>query len=105
MISVRREPAVTCFLSAALLMLLVSRYLLRRVRARLGPATRASVEETARIQPMRFSKRVQRFSGRLLETMATQLGYTSESVGLVILEGTVDPNLTNDGELATIRPV
>ncbi|MFC6765612.1 IS4 family transposase [Natrinema soli] len=121
-IPVRREPAVTCFLLAALLMLLVSRYLLRRVRARLGPATRASVEETTRIQPMRFSKRLQRFSGRLLETMATQLGYSSESVGLVILEGaidpnvdrhaltervaygTVDPNLTNDGELATIRP-
>nr|WP_273738265.1 hypothetical protein [Natrinema soli] len=54
--------------------------------------------------------------------MATQLGYSSESVGLVILEGTIDPNVgrhaltervaygtvdpnqTNDGELATIRP-
>jgi IS4 transposase len=121
-IPVRREAAVECFLLAALLMLLLSRYLLRRVRARLGPASPDSVEETTRVQPMRFSKRLQRFSGDLLETMAEQLGYSWNSVGLVILEGaidpnadrhaltervahgTVDPNLTNDGELATIRP-
>lgn len=121
-IPVRREAAVKCFLLAALLMLLLSRYLLRRVRARLGPASPASVEETTRVQPKRFSKRLQRFSGKLLETMAKQLGYSGESVGLVILEGAIDPNvgrhaltervaygtvdpaLTNDGELATIRP-
>lgn len=121
-IPVRREAAVTCFLLAALLMLLLSRYLLRRVRARLGPASPASVEETTRVQPKRFSKRLQRFSGDLLETMAEQLGYPWDDAGLVILEGaidpnvgrhaltervaygTVDPNLTNDGELATIRP-
>lgn len=54
--------------------------------------------------------------------MAEQLGYPWEDVGLVILEGAIDPNrdrhaltervahgsvdsnLTNDGELATIRP-
>lgn len=54
--------------------------------------------------------------------MAKQLGYSWESVGLVILEGAIDPNvgrhaltermaygtvdpaLTNDGELATIWP-
>ncbi len=71
---------------------------------------------------MRFSKRLQWFSGKLLETMAEQLGYPWDCVGLVILEGvidpnvnrhaltervahgTVDPNLINDGELATIRP-
>ncbi|WP_202911881.1 hypothetical protein [Natrialba swarupiae] len=71
---------------------------------------------------MRFSKRLQRFSGDLLETLAQQLGYSWDSVGLVILEGAVDPNVdrhaltervahgtvnpdvTNDGELATIRP-
>jgi hypothetical protein len=50
-IPVRREAAVTCFLLAALLMLLLSRYLLRRVRARRGPAAPASVEETTRVQP------------------------------------------------------
>jgi putative transposase len=121
-IPVRREAAVNCFLLAGVLMLLLSRYLLRRVRARLGPASRDSVEETTRVQPTRFSKRLQRFSGDLLETMAEQLGYSWDDVGLVILEGAidpnvdrhaltervahgaVDPNLTNDGELATIRP-
>jgi putative transposase len=121
-IPVRREAAVNCFLLAGVLMLLLSRYLLRRVRARLGPASRDSVEETTRVQPTRFSKRLQRFSGNLLETMAEQLGYSWDDVGLVILEGAidpnvdrhaltervahgaVDPNLTNDGELATIRP-
>ena len=43
-ITVRREAAVECFMMAALLMMLVSRYLLRRVRARLGPALQRSVE-------------------------------------------------------------
>ena len=121
-ISVRREPAVKCFLLAAVLMLLVSRYLLRRVRARLGPADPESAEEATDVQPKRFSKRLQRFSGRLLETMAEQLGYPGDDAGLVIIEGaidpnvgrhaltervaygTVDPNLTNAGELAKIRP-
>jgi len=121
-IPVRREDAVTCFLLASLLMLLLSRYLLRRVRARLGPADPASVEETTRVQPKRFSKRLQQFSEHLLETLAEQLGYSWDSVGLVILEGAIDPNigrhaltervaygfvnpdLTNDSELATIRP-
>jgi hypothetical protein len=86
------------------------------------PADPDSVEETTGVQPRRFSKRLQRFSEDLLETMAEQLGYPWEDVGLVILEGaidpnvgrhaltervahgSVDPNLTNDGELATIRP-
>jgi IS4 transposase len=121
-IPVRREAAVKCFLLGPLLMLLLSRFLLRRVRARLGPAAPDSVEETTRIQPKRFSQRLQRFSDQLLETMAEQLGYPWRDVGLVILEGaidpnvgrhtltervaygTVDPNLTNDGELASIRP-
>ena len=74
-IPVRREAAVMCFLLAALLMLLLSRYLLWRVRARLGPAEPDSVEETTRVQPKRFSKRLQLFSEDLLETMAEQLGY------------------------------
>jgi IS4 transposase len=121
-IPVRREAAVTCFLLAALLMLLVSRLLLRRVRARLGPAASRSAEETTRLQPKRFSKRIQWFSDQLLEMLAGQLGYPWDGVGLVILEGaidpnrgrhaltervaygTVDPNLTNDGELASFRP-
>jgi IS4 transposase len=121
-IPVRREAAVMCFLLASLLMLLLSRYLLRRVRARLGPAAPDSVEETTGVQPKRFSQRLQRFSGQLLETMADQLGFSYGDVGLVILEGaidpnvgrhgltervaygTVDPDLTNDGELATLRP-
>ena len=121
-IPARREPAVKCFLLAALLMFLVSRRLLRRVRARLGPADPESVGEATRVYPKRFSKRLQQFSGELLETLALQLGYPWADVGLVILEGaidpnvdrhaltelvsygTVDPNLTNDGELATIRP-
>jgi len=121
-IPVRRKAAVECFLLASLLMLLLSRYLLRRVRARLGPANPDSVEETTGVQPKRFSKRLQWFSEDLLETMAKQLGYPWKDVGLVMLEGaidpnigrhaltervahgSVDPNLTNDGELATIRP-
>jgi IS4 transposase len=121
-IPVRQETAVMCFLLAALLMFLISRYLLRRVRARLGPAETSPIEESSRIQPERFSKRLQRFNGQLLDTMAQQLGYSRGGVGLVILEGTidpdrnrhtltervaygtVDPDLTNDSELATIRP-
>jgi hypothetical protein len=107
---------------AALLMVLVSRYLLRRVRARLGPASQRSVEEEDRIEPVRFSKRIQLFSGDLLRIVAEQLGYGWDGVGFVIIEGaidpnvgrhaltervahgSVDPNLRNAGELATIRP-
>jgi putative transposase len=44
--SVRRKTAVECFMMAALLMVLVSRYLLRRVRARLGPASQQSYSRT-----------------------------------------------------------
>ncbi|UOO93822.1 IS4 family transposase (plasmid) [Halococcus dombrowskii] len=120
--SVRREAAVKCFMMAALLMVLVSRYLLRRVRARLGPASQRSVEEEDRIEPIRFSKRIQLFSGDLLRILAEQLGYGWDGVGIVIIEGaidpnvarhaltervahgSVDPNLQNAGELATIRP-
>jgi IS4 transposase len=121
-ISVRRKTAVECFMMAALLMVLVSRYLLRRVRARLGPASQRSVEEEDRIEPVRFSKRIQLFSGDLLRIVAEQLGYGWDGVGFVIIEGaidpnvgrhaltervahgSVDPNLRNAGELATIRP-
>jgi putative transposase len=120
-ISVRRETGVECFMLASLIMVLVSRYLLRRVRARLGPASQGSVEEETRIQPVRFSQRFQRCSGDVLRILAQQLGY-SYSVGLVMIEGaidpnvnrhaltervahgSVDPNVRNAGELATIRP-
>jgi len=121
-ISVRRKAAVECFMLAALLMVLLSRYLLRRVRARLGPASQGSVEEEDRIEPVRFSKQIQLFSGDLLRILAQQLGYGWDGVGFVIIEGaidpnvdrhaltervahgSVDPNVRNAGELATIRP-
>jgi putative transposase len=120
--SVRLKTAVECFMMAALLMVLLSRYLLRRVRARLGPASQRSVEEEDRIEPVRFSKRIQLFSGDLLRILAEQLGYGWDGVGFVIIEGaidpnvdrhaltervahgSVDPNVRNAGELATIRP-
>lgn len=120
--SVRRKTAVECFMMAALLMVLLSRYLLRRVRARLGPASQRSVEEEDRIELVRFSKRIQLFSGDLLRILAEQLGYGWDGVGFVIIEGaidpnvdchaltervahgSVDPNVRNAGELATIRP-
>lgn len=47
-IPVRREAAVNCFLLAAVLMLLVSRYLLRQVRARLGPPHRTPLRRRPR---------------------------------------------------------
>jgi len=121
-ISVRRKAAVECFMMAALLMVLLSRYLLRRVRARLGLASQGSVEEEDQIEPIRFSKRIQLFSGDLLRVLAQQLGYEWEGVGFVIIEGAIDPNVDrhaltervahgsidpsvrNAGELATIRP-
>src|SRR5699024_7685571 len=120
--TVRREAAVECFMMAALLMVLVSRYLLRRVRARFGPASQRSVEEEDRIEPVRFSKRINLFSGDLLRILAEQLGYGWDGAGSAIVEGaidpnvdrhaltervahgSVDPNVRNAGELATIRP-
>jgi len=94
----------------------------RRVRAVLVPSDPDSIEETIRMQPKRFSKQLQWFSEDLLETMADQMGYPWMDVGLVMLEGAIGPNvcryaltervargsvdlnLTNDGELATIQP-
>jgi putative transposase len=67
------------------------------------------------------SKRLKWYGTDILEMFAHQLGYSWE-VGLAIIEGaidrnldryaltervahgSVDPNLTNDGELATLRP-
>ena len=49
--TVRRKAAVECFMTTALLTVLVSRYLLRWVRAVLGPASQRSVEGKDRIEP------------------------------------------------------
>jgi putative transposase len=120
-ISVRRKEAVECFMLASLLMVLLSRYLLRQIRAGLGSACPGSVEEETETQPMSFSKRLKWYGTDILEMFAHQLGYSWE-VGLAIIEGaidrnlnrhaltervahgSVDPNLINDGELARLRP-
>jgi hypothetical protein len=82
-----REAAVTRFLLVVVLMLLVSRYLLRRIQVRFGPTDYDSIEETTGMQPKGFSKRFQRFSDDILKTMAEQLDHPWDDVGLVILEG------------------
>ena len=120
-IPVRTKESVECFMLASLVMMLLSRYLLRQIRAKLGSACSTSVEEQTEVQPMAFSKRLRSFGTELLEMLADQLGYSWDP-GLTIIEGavdrnlnrygltervahgTVDPNLTNAGELATIRP-
>ena len=120
-IPVRREEAVNCFMTASMLMVMISRYLFGRVRARLGPARKRSLEEQTDAQPLRFSKRLCRFGTELLETIAEKLGYCWD-VGVVIIEGAIDPNrdrhtltervahgvvdpsLTKAGELASLRP-
>ena len=120
-ITVRRTDAIECFMLASLVMALLSRYLLRQIRGGLGSARGGSVEEETETQPMSFSKRLRWYGTDLLEMLAQQLGYAWDP-GVAIIEGaidrnvnrygltkrvahgTVDPNLTNAGELATIRP-
>lgn len=120
-ITVRNKESVECFMLASLVMVLLSRYLLRQIRAGVGSACNGSVEEETETQPMSFSKRFRWFGTDLLEMLAQQLGYSWDS-GRTIIEGAidrnlnrhalservaygvVDPNLTNAGELATIRP-
>jgi len=120
-IPVRKEDSVECFMLASLVMVLLSRYVLRQIRAGLGSACDESVEEETETQPMSFSKRFQAFGTDLLEMLAQQLGYSWDP-GKVIIKGaidrnvnrhaltervahgSVDPNLTGAGELATIRP-
>jgi IS4 transposase len=120
-ISVRRKEAIECFMLTSILMVLLSRYLMRQIRVGLGSASPGSVEDKTETQPMSFSKRLQWYGTDILEMIAEQLGYSWE-VGLAIIEGAidrnlnrhaltervahgvVDPDLTNDGELATIRP-
>jgi putative transposase len=104
---------------ASLVMVLLSRYLLRQIRAGLGSAS-GSVEEETETQPISFSKRLQAFGTDILGMLGEQLGYTWEP-GKTIVEsaldrnldrhaltervayGAVDPNLTKAGELATIQ--
>jgi putative transposase len=120
-ISVYRTEAIECFMLASVVMVLLSRYLLRQIRAGLGSACHGSVEEETETQPMSFSKRLQWYGTDILETLAQQFGYSWDP-GIAIIEGaidrnvnrhaltervahgTVDPDLTNTGELATIRP-
>lgn len=120
-ISVYRKDAIECFMLASVVMVLLSRYLLRQIRAGLGSASPDSVEEETETQPMSFSKRLRWYGTDLLETLAQQFGYSWDP-GLAIIEGaidrnlnrhgltervahgTVDPDLTNAGELAMIRP-
>jgi len=78
-ISVRRKEAIECFMLASLLTVLLSRYLLRQIRAGLG-----SVEEKTETQPMSFSKRLRWYGTDILEMFGHQLGYSWE-VGLAII--------------------
>jgi putative transposase len=120
-ITVRNKESVECFMLASLVMVLLSRYLLGQIRAGLGSACDGSVEEETGTQPMSFSKRLQWFGTDILEMLAEQLGYSWDPGKMIIngaidrnlgrhaltervAYGVVDPNLTNAGELATIRP-
>jgi len=119
-ISVRTKESIECFMLASLVIVLLSRYLLRQIRAGLGSAA-GSVEEETETQPMSFSKRLRAFGTDILEILAEQLGYSWEpgktiirsaidrNVGrhaltVRVAHGSVDPNLTEAGELATVRP-
>jgi hypothetical protein len=42
---------------------------------------------------VRFSKRIQLFSGDLLWILAEQLGYGWDGAGSAIVEGAIDPNV------------
>jgi len=120
-IPVRKKESVECFMLASVAMKLLSRYLLRQIRAGLGSACNGSLEEETETQPMSFSKRLQRFGTNILEMLSEQLGYSWESGKTIINSaidrnvgrhaltervayGTVDPNLTGTGELVTIPP-
>ena len=120
-IPVRRKDAVECFMLAAVVMVLLSRYVLEQIRAGLGSARKGPIEEETETQPMAFSQRLQWFRTDILEMLAEQLGYGWEP-GKVIIEGAIDRNVnrynltervaygvvgsrfTDAGELATLRP-
>ena len=120
-ISVRTTESIECFMLASMVMVLLSRYLLRQIRAGLGSARDSSVEEETETQPMSFSKRLRAFGTDILRMLAEQFGYSGEPGETIVKSaidrnvnrhaltervayGTVDPNLTKAGELATIRP-
>jgi len=120
-IPVRNKESIECFMLASVVMVLLSRYLLRQIRAELGSACSGSVEEETETQPMAFSKRLRAFATDILEMVAEQLGYSWEP-GKTIIKGaidrnvdrhaltervaygTVDPDLTATGELVAVPP-
>ena len=120
-IPVRRKDAIECFMLAAVVMILLSRYVLGQIRTAFGSARTGPLEEATETQPLSFSKRLQWFGTDILEMLAEQLGYVWEP-GKVIIEGAIDRNLdrhgltervaygvvssrfTEAGELATLRP-
>jgi len=120
-IPVRRKDAVECFMLAAVVMVLLSRYVLRQIRAGLGSARKGPLEEETETQPMSFSQRIKWFGTDILEMLAEQLGYAWEP-GWTIIKGAIDRNVgrhgltervaygvvgsrfTDAGELATLRP-
>ena len=120
-IPVRRKDAIECFMLAAVVMILLSRYVLGQIRTAFGSARNGPLEEATETQPLSFSKRLQWFGTDILEMLAEQLGYVWEP-GKVIIEGAIDRNLdrhgltervaygvvssrfTEAGELATLRP-
>ena len=85
-ISVYRREAIKYFILASVVMVLLSRYLLRQIRAGLGSACRGSVEEETETQPMSFSKRLQWYGTDILKALAQQFGYSWDP-GLAIIKG------------------
>lgn len=77
-ISVWTTESIECFMLASLVMVLLSRYLLRQIRAGLESACDGSVEEETETQPMWFSKRLRAFGTDILEMLAEQFGYSWE---------------------------
>jgi len=120
-IPVRRKDAVECFMLAAVVMVLLSRYVLRQIRAGLGSARKGPLEEETETQPMSFSQLLQWFGTDILEMLSEQFGYVWEP-GMTIIKGAIDRNVnrhgltervaygvvgwrfTDAGELATLRP-
>lgn len=120
-IPVRRKDAVECFMLAGVVMVLLSRYVLRQIRAGLGSARKGPLEEETKTQTMSFSQRLQWFGTDILEMTVEQLGYVWEP-GMEIIKGAIDRNVnrhgltervaygvvgwkfTDPGELAILRP-
>ena len=118
---VRTTESIECFVPASLVMVLLSRYLLRQIRAGLGSACNGSVKEETETQLMLFSKRFRASGTDILEMLAEQFGYSWEPGKTIIRSaidlnvnhhaltervayGAVDPNLTKAEELAMLQP-